>query len=142
MSVRAHPPVMHRTTSTDAQRIGDAGERLVSARLEVAGWTILARNMRLGRDELDLVAIDPGPPPALVVLEVRRRGRRDFGLAEETLDYRKRAALRRGIGALLASGTLPDGRPLPSGPIRVDLVAVDRREDGRLSVRHHRAISL
>lgn len=142
VSVRAHPPVMQRRTSSDAQRIGDAGERLVSARLEAAGWTILARNVRLGRGELDLVAIDPGPPPALVVLEVRRRGRRDFGLAEETLDYRKRAALRRGVGALLASGTLPDGRPLPSVPIRVDLVAVDRREDGRLSLRHHRAIRL
>ncbi len=138
----AHPALMHRKASTDAQRSGDAGERLVAARLEASGWTILARNVRLGRDELDLVAIDPGPPPALVVLEVRRRGRRDFGLAEETLDYRKRTALRRGVGALLASGTLPDGRPLPSSPIRVDLVAVDRREDGRLSLRHHRAIRL
>ncbi len=131
---------MQRTTTTRAQRIGDAGERLVAARLEAAGWTILARNVRLGRDEIDLVAIDPGPPEALVVLEVRRRGRRDFGLAEETLGYRKRAALRRCVGALLDAGRLPDGRRLPAMPIRVDLVAVDRGDDGRLSVRHHRAI--
>ena len=131
---------MQRRNSTDAQRIGDSGEQMIAERLEAAGWTILARNLRLGRDELDLVAVDPGPPPALVVLEVRRRGRRDFGFAEETLDHRKRAALRRGVGSLLASGALPDGRPLPSLPVRVDLVAMDPGEDGRLSVRHHRAI--
>jgi putative endonuclease len=131
---------MERATSTAAQRIGDDGERLVADRLEAAGWTILARNLRLGRDELDAVAVDPGPPAALVVIEVRRRGRRDFGLPEETLDWRKRRALRRAVAALLGSGTLPDGRPLPALPLRVDLVAIDPGPDGRPSVRHHRGI--
>jgi Holliday junction resolvase-like predicted endonuclease len=74
-----------------------------------------------------------------VVVEVRRRGRRDFGLAEETVDHRKRAALRRAIATLLEHGTLPDGRPLPALPLRMDLVAVDPGPDGRPSVRHHRA---
>jgi len=132
---------MERATSTEAQRIGDAAERLVAGRLEAAGWDILARNVRVGRDELDLVAIDPGPPRALVVIEVRRRGRRDFGLAEETLDHRKRVALRRAIGGLLAARTLPDGRPLPTLPLRVDLVAIDTGADGAPSIRHHRAIA-
>jgi putative endonuclease len=131
---------MDRVTSTSAQRIGDDGERLAAERLAAAGWTILARNLRLGRDELDLLALDPGPPPALVVVEVRRRGRRDFGLAEETLDHRKRAALRRAVGALLGAGVLPDGTPLPTAPLRVDLVAIDVGADGRPSVRHHRGI--
>lgn len=131
---------MERARTTPAQRIGDAGEDLAVARLIAAGWTILARNVRLGRDELDLVAVDPGPPPALVVVEVRRRGRRDFGLAEESLDHRKRAALRRAVGALRSTGALPDGRPLPALSIRVDLVAIDPRPDGAPSVRHHRAI--
>jgi putative endonuclease len=131
---------MARATSTQAQLIGDAAERLVASVLEARGWAILARNLRLGRDELDLLAIDPGPPAALVVVEVRRRGRRDFGFAEETLDHRKRAALRRGVGALLAAGLLPDGTPLPRLPLRVDLVAIDPGPDGLPSVRHHRGI--
>ncbi|MHB8893273.1 MAG: YraN family protein [Candidatus Limnocylindrales bacterium] len=131
---------MERARTTAAQRIGDAGEDLAAARLEAAGWTILAGNVRLGRDELDLIAIDPGPPAALVVVEVRRRGRRDFGLAEESLDYRKRAALRRAVGELRAAGVLPDGHRLPSLPLRVDLVAIDPGPNGALSVRHHRAI--
>lgn len=127
----------HRTA---ARRNGDAGERLVAGLLARAGWTILARNVRLGRGELDIVGIDPGPPPALVVVEVRRRGTRDFGLAEESFDHRKRAAMRRTLGALLDVGQLPDGSPLPRLPLRVDLVAIDRTPDGRPSVRHHRGI--
>ncbi|OGO56555.1 MAG: hypothetical protein A2V85_08370 [Chloroflexi bacterium RBG_16_72_14] len=133
-------PGMAVRRSTEAQRIGDAGERLVAMRLLAAGWTVLGRNVRVGRDELDLVAIDPGPPRTLVILEVRRRGRRDFGLAEETLDHRKRAALRRAIGGLLAVGALPDASPLPALPLRIDLVAIDNGPDGRPSVRHHRGI--
>jgi putative endonuclease len=131
---------MSRLRSTPAQRIGDAGEQLAAERLAAEGWTILGRNVRLGRDELDLVAMDPGPPPALVVVEVRRRGRRDFGLAEETLDHRKRVALRRGIATMMAAKALPDGTQLPRLPLRVDLVAIDAGPDGRPSVRHHRAI--
>jgi len=73
---------------------------------------------------------------------VRRRNRRDFGLAEETLDYRKRTALRRAVGTLLARGTLPDGATLPLLPLRVDLVALDLDAAGRPSLRHHRGIGL
>ena len=131
---------MDRRSSTPAQLVGDDGEALAAAHLEARGWAVLARNVRLGRDELDLVAVDPGPPRALVVVEVRRRGRRDFGLAEETLDYRKRAALRRATGALLERGSLPDGTPLPPLPLRVDLVAIDPGVDGRPVLRHHRGI--
>ncbi len=130
---------MQRATSTAAQRTGDAAEALIASRLEAAGWAILARNVRVGRDELDLVAVDPGPPRTLVVVEVRRRGRRDFGLAEETVDHRKRGTLRRAVATLLERGTLPDGRPLPALPLRIDLVALDLGTDGRPSVRHHRA---
>jgi Holliday junction resolvase-like predicted endonuclease len=133
---------MKRASSTEQQRIGDAGERLVAARLDAAGWMILARNLRIGRDEVDLLAVDPGPPGSLVVVEVRRRGRRDFGLAEETLDHRKRVALRRAVGTLIGAGALPDGRPLPRLPLRVDLVALDVDGDGRPAMRHHRAIPL
>jgi putative endonuclease len=131
---------MDRRSTTAAQRIGDDGESLVATRLLAAGWAILARNLRLGRDEVDLLAVDPGPPRALVVVEVRRRGRRDFGLAEETLDRRKRSAMRRALGQLAGLDTLPDGTVLPALPLRVDLVAVDDGPDGRPAVRHHRAI--
>jgi putative endonuclease len=132
---------MDRQRTTDAQRIGDEGERLAAERLESLGWRVLARNLRLGRDEVDLLAVDPGPPGALVIVEVRRRGRRDFGLPEETLDHRKRAALRRVAGTLAGRTDLPDGSPLPRLPLRIDLVAIDPGPDRRLSIRHHRGIA-
>jgi putative endonuclease len=131
---------MDRARSTQAQRLGDAGERLAASRLAAQGWTILGRNVRVGRGELDLVGIDPGPPAALVVVEVRRRGRRDFGLPEETLHHRKRAALRRAAGALVERGVLADGTRLPRLPLRIDLVAIDPGPDGTPTVRHHRGI--
>lgn len=133
---------MDRVTATRAQQIGDEAEAVAAGMLEAAGCTILARNVRLGRDELDLVVIEPGPPDTLVVVEVRRRGRRDFGVAEETLDHRKRAAMRRALGKLLTLGILPNGVVLPRLPVRVDLIAIDSDAGGRRSVRHHRGIRL
>lgn len=124
------------------QRSGDDAETIVAARLERNGWTILGRNVRAGRGELDLVAIDPGPPPALVVIEVRRRSSRAFGLAEETVAFRKRSHLRVAIGRLLEDG-LPGGTPLPRLHLRVDLVVVEPgQRGGEPRLRHHRAIEL
>ena len=119
------------------QQAGDDAEGLVAARLEKIGWTILGRNVRVGRGELDLVAVDPGPPGQLVIVEVRQRSNRAFGLAEETVAFRKRAHLRAAIGRLLEDG-LPGGMALPALPLRVDLLVV---EPGP-RLRHHRAIGL
>ena len=119
---------------TTAQRAGDAAETLVSARLVEAGWTVLARNVHVGRFELDLVAVDPGPPVTLVVVEVRWRSGREFGLPEETVDHRKRVRVRSAAYGLLERGILPDGSPLPRLPLRFDLVVVEPGD----RVQHHR----
>jgi putative endonuclease len=120
---------------TAAQRLGAAAEERVAEHLQAAGWTVLGRNVRMGRHELDLVALDPGPPGALVVVEVRWRAGREFGLPEETVDHRKRTRVRAGAYGLLDRGTLPDGSPLPRLPLRFDLVVLE--PDGRM--RHYRA---
>lgn len=129
------------TTRTPAQRAGDAAEEAVAAALEAAGWRILGRRVRVGRLELDLVAVDPGPPPVLAVVEVRWRRSRTFGLPEETADRRKLGRLRRGAAGLVARRTLPDGSLLPALPLRLDLVAVEpAATPGRLRLRHHRGV--
>jgi putative endonuclease len=126
---------------TPAQRAGDAAEQLVGTHLAAAGWTILARNVHVGRHELDLVAIDPGPPAALVVLEVRWRVSRAFGLPEETVDHRKRTRVRTAAYGLLDRGVLADGEPIPRLPLRFDLVVVEpgAGEAASPRIRHHRA---
>jgi Holliday junction resolvase-like predicted endonuclease len=128
----SRPPGRMRTR---AQQAGDAAEETAAAHLVAAGWTILARNIRIGRRELDLVTIDPGPPAALVIVEVRWRGDRGFGLPEETIGHRKREGLRAATFGLLDLGRLPDGSRLPRLPVRIDLIGI---EPGGL-LRHHRA---
>jgi putative endonuclease len=118
---------------TDAQRAGDAAEGIVAARLQAAGWTVLGRNVHVGRAELDVVAVDPGPPRSLVIVEVRWRRRRDFGLAEETVDVRKRLRIHRAAYALLERGGFPHL------PLRFDLVVVEPGDGGEPRIRHHRA---
>jgi putative endonuclease len=128
------------STRTRSQRVGDAAEDVAAAHLAGLGWSVLGRNVRLGREEVDIIAVDPGPPRAIVLVEVRWRARRDFGLPEETVGPRKRAHLRAAVGRLAGLGRLPDGLDLPSGAIRVDLVAVEPSlaPGGRPRVRHHR----
>jgi putative endonuclease len=130
----------HDGARTRAQAAGDAAEHAVAVALGALGWSILGDAVRVGALEVDLVAVDPGPPPSLVVVEVRWRGSRAFGLPEETVDRRKIARLRRAAAALAASGSLPDGTPLPALPLRLDLVAVEPGPGGRLRARHHRGI--
>ncbi len=125
---------------TTAQLAGDAAETLVLTRLVEAGWTVLARNVHVGRRELDLVAVDPGPPASLVIVEVRWRRSRGFGLAEETVDHRKRARVRQAAFGLLDQGSLPDGRAIPHLPLRFDLVVIEPGDrGGEPRIRHHRA---
>jgi putative endonuclease len=123
------------------QRAGDAAETYVETRLESLGWHVIARNVHVGRLEIDLLAIDPGPPARLVVVEVRWRSRRDFGLPEETLDWRKIGRLRAAAGGLVAGGAVPGGQPLPRHPIAVDLVTVEPGDDPESPrIRHHRDV--
>lgn len=127
---------------TPNQLRGDAAEELVARRLRAAGWTILARNLYVGRSEVDLLAIDPMPPGRLVLVEVRWRGGPSFGLAEETFDHRKRGRLRTALAQLLAAGRLPDGRALPRLCVAGDLVVVGPplRAGEPPQVRHHRDV--
>lgn len=119
---------------TAAQLTGDDAEAQVARYLTRLGWSVFGTKVRVGRSELDLVTVDPGPPPALVIVEVRWRSRRDYGLAEETVTGRKRSHLHHAGFRLRDAGRLPDGTLLPPIPLRFDLIAVE--PGGRL--RHYR----
>jgi Holliday junction resolvase-like predicted endonuclease len=127
---------------TRAQQAGDRAERFVAGAIQAVGWTIVGRNVRAGRGEIDILAIDPGPPRQLVAVEVRWRVRRDFGLPEETVDFRKRGRLRTAVGWLIERNCLPDGTWLPRLPVRIDLVVMEPpvSRGGKLRMRHHRYV--
>lgn len=145
----AHVPTARprdgRPRLTVRSRHGERGEALASRHLEGLGWWILARRVRVGRDEIDLVAVEPGPPDVLVFVEVRSHATSRFGAPEESVDRRKIARLYRAASTLGLGGTLPDGTRLPRLPWRIDLVAVDDAPSlglglGGPAIRHVRSV--
>ena len=101
------------------------------------GWRVVARNVKVGRDEIDVLAIDPGPPKTLVNVEVRSLSTAAFGYPEERVDRLKVGRLYRALAGLAAALESDEG--LNKLPRRVDLVIVDRRS-GRAEIRHLRAV--
>lgn len=101
-----------------AQSRGRAGEQLAAAYFECRGLPVVARNVRLGGVEVDLV-VDDGA--SRVIVEVRLRSRTDFGSAAATVDPRKRERLRRAASALLQQGARHP---------RVDVLTIDLTADG------------
>lgn len=117
--------------TTVRQRNGGRGEAAAARYLQGLGWRVLGRQVRVGRDEVDIVALDPGPPANLVAVEVRSRSSARFGPPEASVDWAKLGHCYRAMGALRRAGRLADGTRLPPLPWRVDLIAVELdRGDG------------
>jgi putative endonuclease len=89
-----------------------AGESVAARSLERRGATILARNVRVGRDEIDLVARVDHVTVAVEVKTGLGSGTRPW----ENFDDAKEARIRRAARAL--------------GIHRVDLVAVELTPEG------------
>jgi putative endonuclease len=117
--VRLAEPVTRRTRR---RATGDRAEEAVARNLAGQGWTILDRNVRVGRSEVDIVARDP--VDSLVIVEVRSRSVPRFGEPQESVGRQKVARLYAAGSALLRAGRLPDGLQLADASFRVDLVTV------------------
>ncbi|HYJ78212.1 MAG TPA: YraN family protein [Longimicrobiaceae bacterium] len=72
--------------------LGDRGEQLAADHLLRAGWTVLHRNFRLGRKEIDLVA-RRGEVVAFV--EVKTRGGLGYGHPLEAIRWKKRREIQQ-----------------------------------------------
>jgi len=81
-----------RTLGSQNKPVGDRGERLAAEHLERAGWTILARNFRVGHREVDLVA-RRGEVVAFV--EVKTRAGLGYGYPLEAITLRKRREIQQ-----------------------------------------------
>lgn len=113
------------TPRTARGRTGIRAEGIAHDYLESLGWTILGRNVVVGRGELDLVARDPERPDDLVIVEVRgvRTGR--FGAPEESVGARKLARLQAAAMALRSSTWAVEHRMGRVRSMRIDVIAVD-----------------
>ncbi|WP_208425265.1 MULTISPECIES: YraN family protein [Salinibacter] len=97
--------------------IGDRGEEIAAAHLDEAGYEILARNYRHGRNEVDLVCRGTDAEE-YVFVEVKTRSGTGFGAPEASITAKKRAALQH-----VARGYLHE-HGAEGAPARFDVVAV------------------
>lgn len=116
------------------QRLGRRGEDLAAATLAGAGWIVIARNERVPgiRGELDLVALDGSD---LVFVEVKTLSAGNAAGPVSPLEMvgpRKRAQLRRLVGAWLASRPGP-----PHRRVRIDVVGIVLGPDGGVASWNH-----
>jgi putative endonuclease len=72
--------------------LGDRGEQIAAAFLERAGWTLVSRNFRMGRKEIDLVA-RLGETVAFV--EVKTRAGLGYGHPLEAITWKKRREIHQ-----------------------------------------------
>jgi putative endonuclease len=109
--------------STDPRRQrGAASEQLAAAYLQTRGLVVVAQNLRCRAGELDLVCLDRD---VLAIVEVRQRGRLDFGGPLASVDRRKQHRIIR------AARFLMRGRPQwRSHAMRFDVVGVEGLPDG------------
>lgn len=116
--------------------IGRHAETLAAAYLTLRGYDVVERNVRVGRDELDLIALHPG---MLVVVEVRFRATPDAWAPEDSLHPRKRRRLLR-AGRVYwerwhgLDPAQPLDQPVPAEiplrRLRIDLIALTTTDRG------------
>jgi putative endonuclease len=108
-----------------ARTRGLAAEAMAAAYLELIGCEMIARNVRMHGVEVDLVAREDRTH---VLVEVKWRNRSDYGGAALAVDHVKRRRLLRAAHHAAAER---------SGPLRIDVVAIELSSEGA-AVRHYR----
>lgn len=109
------------------KKLGERGERSALEYLQGLGYTLLEKNHRRGRHgEADLILLDQD---TLVFCEVKTRTASGAGHAAESYSSKQQNRLRRLILSYLR-------RTNWDGPLRVDLLALQKTPQGLYEVHH------
>ena len=119
---------------SSTRTLGDYGERLAGRYLRDVGLTILDRNWRCVRGELDIIALEPAAPGELVVCEVKTRSGDGFGAPYEAVTWRKQRRLRQ------LAGLWRDAHPGTGGPLRIDVISIVRPPGRSARLEHLRGV--
>ena len=107
----------------DRKNKGIQGEAIAKRHYENAGLEILEQNFRVGRSEIDLIALSN--EQLLVFVEVKLRGRKDFGEPETFVSVAQQTRIKEAAEKYIFSINW-------QRDIRFDIVAVD--EKGEMEV--------
>lgn len=113
-----------------ATDIGHRGEEAAAAYLARQGMTVVDRNWRHERGEIDIIALDGDE---LVICEVKTRASTTAGQPEEAVSPAKQRRLVRLAEAYVAAAGSHDVQ------VRFDVISILVLDDERALLRHHRA---
>ncbi|ADU48792.1 YraN family protein [Intrasporangium calvum] len=117
--------------------LGAYGEALACRYLADAGFTILDRNWRCARGEIDIVAREA---ETLVVCEVKTRSTEQFGAPFEAVTRQKLQRLRRLACLWLDARPAAVRRRLETRTIRIDVISILRPRAGMPRLTHLRGV--
>lgn len=106
--------------------LGQAGEDAAARYLRLRFYRILARNLRIGRDELDIVAKRAG---VWVFAEVKTRSGTEYGRPSEAVDAVKQRNICRAAAAFLQR------QRVQTPKVRFDVLEVTLQR-GKLRIHH------
>lgn len=107
---------------TPKQILGQRGESLAAEHLTRLGYTLITRNWRQGRYEIDIIARDQGE---LVFVEVRTRRAPDTNTAIESVTAHKQDSV------ITAAKRYLQENDITETPWRIDLVVVALTPQGK-----------
>lgn len=96
--------------------LGRWGEEQASLFLEEQGYHIIARDWKIGKRDLDIVALSP-EGDQLVIVEVKTRSSTDYQLPEQAVDVRKMRNLAVAANAYVKAHAI-------ARAIRFDIISV------------------
>ena len=99
---------------------GAIGEERAASLLQRLGFVVLERNVRVGRRELDIIALDDD---TLVIVEVKARWSTAFGPPESSVTMAKQVRLREAAEIYLRQ------RKWSGRPWRIDVLALQMERD-------------
>jgi putative endonuclease len=108
--------------------LGQRGEEAAARFLRKQGYKILEKNLRLGRNEVDILARQGD---TLVFVEVRTRSQADAIAPEDTVGYTKQQHLRNAAQFYLAQHGDEESY------YRFDVISVILPADGKPQITHY-----
>ena len=106
--------------------LGLLGEEKAVAYLQEKGYTILERNYRFGRAEVDIIA---GNAAHILFVEVKTRSSLKFGYPEDALNSRKQQLISKAASEYMYQHKLEI-------EIRFDVISILKLYDGSWQIEH------
>lgn len=114
-------------------KIGELGEDKAAQMLTNKGYKIIERNNENKYGEIDIVAMDGRE---IVFVEVRSKTGTNFGLPEETVNYRKKRKLIRNAKRYIKYKNIDNS-------YRIDVVGIVFDDNKKMKrIRHYKNITL